>query len=59
MDEIAAFGTIVLIVAGGFSLAVVASKLTSYVPVPAPAIFLLAAAVASDMFPRLGDALSI
>src|SRR4029079_3346158 len=59
MDEISAFGTIVLVVAGGASLAVLASKLTSYVPVPAPAVFLLAAAVASDVFPSLADALSI
>jgi potassium/hydrogen antiporter len=59
MHEISQFGTIVLIVGGAFVLAVLASKLTSYVPVPAPAIFLLAAAAASDVFPRLGDTLSI
>src|SRR3954464_1206243 len=59
MDEISAFGTIVLVVAGGVSLAVVASKLTSYLPIPAPAVFLLAAAVASDVFPSLADAVSI
>ena len=51
MHEITAFGTIVLVVGAAFVLAVLASKLTSYVPVPAPAIFLLAAAVASDVFP--------
>jgi cell volume regulation protein A len=59
VDEISSFGTIVLVVAGGASLAVLASKLTSYVPVPAPAVFLLAAAVASDLFPSLADAVSI
>ena len=59
MDEIAAFGTVVLVVAGGISLAVAASQLTSYIPIPAPALFLLAAAVASDLFPALADALSI
>src|SRR6476659_209824 len=59
MDEISAFGTIVRVVAGGVSLAVVASKLTSYLPIPAPAVFLLAAAVASDIFPSLADAASL
>ncbi|MGZ8717301.1 MAG: cation:proton antiporter, partial [Gaiellaceae bacterium] len=59
MDELATFGTIVLVVAGGVSLAVLASQLTSYISVPAPALFLLAAAVASDLFPSLSDALSI
>jgi cell volume regulation protein A len=59
VHEITAFGTIVLIVGAAFVLAVLASKLTSYVPVPAPAIFLLAAAVASDVFPHLRDELSI
>jgi potassium/hydrogen antiporter len=59
MDEIAAFGTIVLVVGAGFSLALATSKLTERFPVPAPALFLIAAAVASDFFPEvtthLGD----
>jgi potassium/hydrogen antiporter len=59
MSEIASFGTIVLIVSVGFSLALVASRLSDRFPVPAPALFLIAAAVASDVFPALGDRLSI
>jgi len=59
MHEINAFGEIILVVGGAFVLAVLASKLTSFLPVPAPAIFLLAAAVASDLFPGLRDELSI
>ncbi len=59
MEEIGTFGTIVLVVGVGFSFALVASKLTELVPVPATAIFLAAAAVASDLSPRLGDYLSI
>ena len=43
MDELQEFGTIVLVVAGGFSLALLTSKLTERFPVPAPALFLLAA----------------
>jgi potassium/hydrogen antiporter len=43
----------VLLVAAGFTAAVAMSKLTDRFPVPAPAVFLLAAAVASDVFPGL------
>ena len=59
MDELTQFGTIVLVVALGFSVALVASKLTDVLPVPAPAIFLVAAAVASDVRSDLGTYLSI
>jgi cell volume regulation protein A len=55
MDEILAFGTIILVIAAGFSLALAAYKLTERFPIPAPALFLLAAAVASDVFPGLSD----
>jgi cell volume regulation protein A len=59
VGEITEFGRIVLVVAGGFTVAVLSSKLTERVPVPAPAIFLLAAAIASDVFPSLSEQLSI
>ena len=59
MVEVTHFGTIVLVVSAGFTLALVASKLTEYVPVPAPAFFLVAAAVASDLYPELGRYLSV
>ena len=59
MSEIGDFGTIVLLVAVGFSLALVASRLSDHFPVPAPALFLIAAAISSDVFPALGSALSI
>jgi potassium/hydrogen antiporter len=55
MSEIADFATLVLIVAGGFSLAVLSTKLTERIPVPAPAMFLVAAAVASDLWPGFYD----
>ncbi|MDQ3822345.1 MAG: potassium/proton antiporter [Actinomycetota bacterium] len=57
MGEILAFGTIVLVVAAGFSLALAAYKLTERFPIPAPALFLLAAALASDVFPGLSERL--
>ena len=59
MAEITEFGRIVLIVSGGFALAVLSNKITDWVPIPAPGIFLLAAAIASDAAPSLGRALSI
>jgi len=49
----------VLVVAAGFFGALGTYKLTERLPVPAPALFLLVAAVASDVFPRLANAISI
>jgi potassium/hydrogen antiporter len=59
VSEVLEFGRIVLIVAGGVSSAVAISKLTERFPVPSPALFLIAAAVASDIFPGLSRALSV
>jgi cell volume regulation protein A len=59
MTEIGDFGAIVLLVGGSFLAAVWSSKLSARVPVPGPAVFLLAAAIASDVFPSLGDHVSI
>jgi cell volume regulation protein A len=59
VDEVTTFGGIILVVASGFSLAVLASRITDYVPLPSPALFLLAAALASDLSDRLANALSI
>ena len=46
MDELADFGALVLVVAAGFMFALFGRKLSERFPVPAPAIFLLAAAAA-------------
>ena len=51
VTELTDFGLIVLLVAGTFSLAIAAYKLTELFPIPAPALFLVAAAVASDIWP--------
>jgi potassium/hydrogen antiporter len=59
MGEITDFGLVVLVVSGVFALAVFLNKLTERIPVPAPAIFLLAAAAAVHFVPRLGRELSI
>lgn len=59
MSEVGDFGAIVLVVAGGFLLALASTKLTSIIRLPAPALFLLVSAVASDFWPRLGETLSL
>lgn len=53
MSELTDFGLIVLVVAAAFSLALGGHKLTELFPVPAPALFLVAAAGASDIWPGL------
>jgi potassium/hydrogen antiporter len=59
VSELHEFGTVVLIVSAGFFGALGTYKLTERFPVPAPALFLLVAAVASDVFPGLASAISI
>jgi cell volume regulation protein A len=59
MSEIADFATLLLIVTGGFVLAVASTRLTERVPVPAPALFLVFAAVVSDLRPAVYDAVPI
>ena len=53
MTEISNFAGIVLAVTAGFALAVLATKLTERLAVPAPAIFLLGAAAVSDIWPHV------
>jgi cell volume regulation protein A len=59
VTEITQLGLVILIVAAIVALAVFSNKVSEQVPIPAPAIFLLAAAVAAHLWPRLGDKLSI
>jgi cell volume regulation protein A len=59
VDELITFGQVVLLVAGGFGLALLSQKLTDWVPIPAPGIFLVAAAVISAIFSGFADALTI
>jgi cell volume regulation protein A len=58
LTEVSDFGTIVLVVSGGLLLAVVATRLNERFPVPEPGIFLVLAAIASDVFPGLAERLS-
>ena len=59
MHEVTHFGGIVLLVSAALSVALLSNKLSERLRVPTAAFFLLAAALISDLWPRLGDALSI
>jgi potassium/hydrogen antiporter len=59
VGEIGTFGEIVLVVAAGFSLALFGRTLINRLAIPSAALFLVAAAVASDVSSRLGDAISV
>jgi cell volume regulation protein A len=59
VSEIQDFGLIVLFVSGIVSLALLSNKVSERIPVPAPAIFLLAAAVTVHFWPSLGRKLSV
>jgi cell volume regulation protein A len=59
MAEVTHFGAIVLGVALAFAVAVLSNKISEWLPIPTAALFLLAAALASDLWPGLGDAVSI
>jgi cell volume regulation protein A len=55
VKDVEPFGLIVLVVAGAGVLAVLSNRLSEKVLVPAPAIFLACAAVASELKPALYD----
>ena len=59
MSELHEFGTVVLVVAAGFFGALGTYKVTERFPIPAPALFLIVAAIASDVFPGLETVISI
>jgi potassium/hydrogen antiporter len=59
VHEVTHFGAIVLLVSGAFSAAVLSNKLSERLRIPTAAFFLLAAALASDLWPEFAEALSI
>jgi cell volume regulation protein A len=59
MTEIREFGLVVLVVSASIALAIVARPLSDRLRIPVAALLLVAAAVASDVIPSLGNALSI
>ncbi|MFL5924585.1 MAG: cation:proton antiporter [Gaiellaceae bacterium] len=59
MSEITHYGLAILIVAAIVAVAVFSNKVSEQVPIPAPAIFLLAAAVTVHFWPSVGRQVSI
>jgi potassium/hydrogen antiporter len=59
MSELTDFAVILLLVAGAFALAILTTPLGRVLPIPAPALFLVAAAVASDIWPSLRADISV
>jgi cell volume regulation protein A len=59
VTEITHFGLVIAVGAIVFTLAVLSNKVSERVAVPAPAIFLLAAALVGRLFTGLGDQLSV
>jgi potassium/hydrogen antiporter len=55
MSDVEHFALVVLITAAAVVAAVVSNRISERIRIPAPAIFLLAAAVASDVMPALGQ----
>ena len=54
MGDVVPFGVIIAAASAAGLLAVLSNRLSEHIRVPAPAIFLVAAAVASDLVPALG-----
>jgi potassium/hydrogen antiporter len=54
VDDVEPFAIVVLVVAIALLAAVGSNRITARIGIPTPAIFLIAAAVASDVFPSLG-----
>jgi potassium/hydrogen antiporter len=59
VDETSDFAVIVLVVALGLFLAILLRSLSARIAVPAAALFLVLPPIVADMFPSLGNALSI
>ncbi len=58
MSEVSSFALLTLVAGIGFALALLASKLTERVPVPAPGLFLVGAVLAANYLPGLAGAVS-
>jgi len=59
MTEISHFGFLLAVIAGGLAVAVVSTRLSDRLPIPAPALFLVTAAVVSDLWPAIGEHLDV
>jgi cell volume regulation protein A len=59
VSEITHFGLLILVVAAVVALAVLSNKVSERVPIPAPALFLLAAAITVHFWPSIGRRVSV
>jgi potassium/hydrogen antiporter len=59
MPEIADFALLVLLVAGALVLAILSTRVADRLPVPAPVLFLVAAAIAASVSDQVGSAMSM
>src|SRR3954470_11012418 len=59
MSEITDYAVILLVVSGGFVLAVLATKLSDRLPIPSPVLFLAGAALASAASDDIAGAVTI
>lgn len=55
MRDVEPFGVVILLVAAGVLVAVLSNRLSERIRVPAPALFLVTAAITSDVVPALGS----
>jgi potassium/hydrogen antiporter len=53
LSDVNSFGLILLAVAGAFLLAIGSSRLSAWIHIPAPALFLIGAAITSDIVPEV------
>lgn len=54
LDDVAQFGLVILVVALAALAAVLSNRISARLRIPAPVIFLVCAAVVSDLFPEIG-----
>jgi cell volume regulation protein A len=55
VNDVVPFGVIIVVISVAGLLAVLSNRVSERIRIPAPLIFLVAAAVASDLFPSLGQ----
>jgi len=55
VDDVLTFGLVIAAIAAAGLFALFSSRISDYLRVPGPALFLVLAAVASDVWPALGD----
>src|SRR5262245_18743218 len=55
MHDVTPFAVMIAVAAGALLLAIGSSRLSARLHVPSPALFLIAATICSELFPRVGS----